>query len=289
MKYSRKRKKIRLRRLFLLISGLLAVIAVIFVLFTVNGAAKLSNMTSLIVAPVIDLYKGVQARLSDTFDSFKENKDLIEENRILKQRLEELEAESLLIEIYKEENESYKQLLNLQMELIQFELISAKIVYKTAGNIQSGITINKGVPKGIVKGMPVLSGDNLFGIVRDSDLLTARVRTIFEKDFAVVARNARNHEILRVRGDSTAYLNMLLVCDYLPLRSDIRIGDIIETSILGEIYPDSIKIGVVESIESDRDGIPLKAYIKPFVEPEKVDTVYVLDFKELEDEQDEEQ
>jgi rod shape-determining protein MreC len=285
MRYTRKRKKIRLRRLFLLVAILLVAITVVFVLFTVNGAARISNLTSVIVAPVVNLYRGVQGRLSDTLDSFSENKGLIEENRILKQRLEELEAQNLLIDIYREENESYKQLLNLQMELIQFELISAKILYKTAGNIQSGITINKGVPKGIVKGMPVLSGDKLFGIVKGSDLLTARVMTIFEKDFAVIARNARNHEILRVRGDSTAYFNMLLVCDYLPLRSDIQIGDIIETSILGEIYPNSIKIGVVESIEHDRDGIPLKAYIRPFVEPEKVDTVYVLDFKELENEQ----
>ena len=157
-------------------------------------------------------------------------------------------------------------------------------MFSTVGNLQTGLTIDKGISSGVTKGMPVLFGDKLLGITKASDLISSRVRTIFEKDFAMIAINTQNHEIVRVRGNSTAYLSELMICDYLPLRSEIKVGDPIETSILGDIYPNSIKVGIVEKIEYDRDGIPVRAYIRPYIDPRDIDIVSVLRYKKIEGE-----
>ena len=284
MKYTKKRKsrKAKKRLTFILIVFFAAVI--ITVLFSVKGAAKISNITTLIINPVISVYKNTTDWISDSINAFSTNRDIIEENEDLKEKLLELESKQLLIKIYEDEIDDYKQLLDLQKELYDFEVVTAKILFSTVGNIQTGLTIDKGISDGIEKGMPVLFGDKLLGVTRNSDLISSRVRTIFEKDFAIIAINAENHEILRVRGDSTAYLSELMICDYLPLRSEIKVGDSIETSILGDVYPNAIKIGIVDKIEYDRDGIPVKAYIRPYIDPRDIDLVCVLRYKKLEGE-----
>ena len=284
MKYTRKKKsrKAKKRLTFILVVFLLAVI--ITVLFSIKGAAKVSNITTLIIDPVISIYENTTEWISDSFNAFSTNQDIISENKELKEKLLELESKQLLIDIYEDEIDDYKLLLDLQNELFDFEIINAKILFTTVGNLQTGLTIDKGISSGVNKGMPVLFGDKLLGITRTSDLISSRVRTIFEKDFAVIAINTQNHEILRVRGNSTAYLSELMVCDYLPLRSEIKIGDSIETSILGGVYPNAIKIGIVEKIEYDRDGIPVKAYIRPYIDPKDIDFVSVLRYKRIEGE-----
>lgn len=284
MKYYGRRRKKRRNRIIAAAISLFLISAVIFVLISVAGAAKISNITSLVLKPVVSLYRNVKESISDSFNAFSENKKIIEENRMLGDRVRELEAEMILMDVYMREIDEYKELLSLQKELSDFDLITAKVVFTTFGNLQTGLTINIGASKNIEKGMPVIYGDKLLGIIRDVDMVSARVRTIYENDFAIIARNAANGEILRVRGNSTAYFRQLLICDYLPLRSEIKEGDLVETSVLGETYPDSIRIGIVDSIEYDRDGMPVKAFLKPCIDPRKIDTVYVLRYKETDHE-----
>jgi rod shape-determining protein MreC len=284
MKYYRKKKETKTKRIMLAAVIFIAAGSLVFVLFSVKGAAKLSNITSLAVDPIVSLFRNTKTWITEGFESFSNNKELIKENKELRDRISEQEAKNLLVELYKDEIDEYKQLLNLQKELYNFQLIYANAIYTTIGNLQTGMTINKGIGDGVAKGMPVLYGDKLLGIVESVDLISARVRTLYEKDFTVIARNSVNHEILRVRGDSTAYLNQLLICDYMPLRSGTKVGDTIETSVLGEVYPDSIKIGTVEKIDYDSDGLPVKAYIRPYIDPNVIDAVYVLSYKELEGE-----
>lgn len=282
----RKKRKKKTLRVIIVSTALVLAILFIVLLFTVDGFSRPSNIVSVVVNPVISLINNTFSGTTDRFKAFKSNKDLIRENNELKQQIEQLNAKLILADVYLEEINEYKELLNLQKELLLFELISAKIVFSTVGNVQTGLTINKGVSAGIRPGMPVLFGDKLLGIVKDSDLISARVRTIYEKDFSIIARNTNNHELYRIRGDSTAYRRQSLICDYLPVRSEIKVGDILETSALGDTYPNSIKIGVVERIDHDRDGIPVKAYVRPYIDPRQIDFVFVLNYKDSDGEQD---
>ena len=284
MKYTKKRKSRKTKKRLTLILVVFFIAVIITVLFSVKGAAKISNITTLIVNPIIQVYKNTTDWISDSFKAFTTNKNIIDENEELKEKLVRLETQQLLIKIYEDEIDDYKLLLDFQKDLSNFEIVTAKIIFSTVGNLQTGLTIDKGISSGIDKGMPVLFGNKLLGVTKDSDIISSRVRTIFEKDFAIIAINARNHEVLRVRGNSTAYLSNLMVCDYLPLRSEIKIGDSIETSTLGDVYPNAIKIGVVEKIEYDRDDLPVKAYIRPYIDPKNIDIVCVLRYKEIEGE-----
>jgi rod shape-determining protein MreC len=68
----------------------------------------------------------------------------------------------------------------------------------------------------------------------------------------------------------------LLVMSKLIGRSDVREGDVVLTSGLGEVYPPGIPIGVVTRVERSAAGtVDLRAYIRPAVDFEHLEWVLV--------------
>ena len=46
-------------------------------------------------------------------------------------------------------------------------------------------------------------------------------------------------------------------------KENIKVGDLVTTSGLSDIFPSGIDIGYIEKIENDKFGISKKAYLKP--------------------------
>ena len=66
----------------------------------------------------------------------------------------------------------------------------------------------------------------------------------------------------------------------IPMDSAIKEGDIILTSGLGSMYPKGIRIGEVNSVEVDNVGIMKKAVVKPYVDFNKLQELFVIVPKE---------
>ena len=66
----------------------------------------------------------------------------------------------------------------------------------------------------------------------------------------------------------------------IPIDSEIKEGDIILTSGLGGMYPQEIRIGEVVSVEVDSVGIMKKAIVKPYVDFNKLEELFVVVPKE---------
>ena len=66
----------------------------------------------------------------------------------------------------------------------------------------------------------------------------------------------------------------------IPMDSAIKEGDIILTSGLGSMYPKGIRIGEVTSVEVDNVGIMKKAVVKPYVDFNKLQELFVIVPKE---------
>ena len=63
---------------------------------------------------------------------------------------------------------------------------------------------------------------------------------------------------------------------YLEPDSDVVIGDTVETSGRGGVFPKGIMIGTIERVVPEDNGISNYAVIKPFVNVEKITNVAII-------------
>ncbi len=67
-----------------------------------------------------------------------------------------------------------------------------------------------------------------------------------------------------------------LKIQYLPMDSQIKEGDVVLTSGLGLVYPKEIRVGEVLSVEEDKVKVMKSAIVKPFVDFEKLEELFII-------------
>ena len=70
--------------------------------------------------------------------------------------------------------------------------------------------------------------------------------------------------------------NMYTKIQYLPMDSQIKEGDVVLTSGLGLVYPKEIRVGEVLSVEEDKVKVMKSAIVKPFVDFEKLEELFII-------------
>ena len=86
----------------------------------------------------------------------------------------------------------------------------------------------------------------------------------------------RTRETAIAEGDYSLLGEGKLRLSYLSKDTDIVIGDTIETSGRGGVFPKGIMIGTVESILVEEDGMSNYAVLRPFVNVETVTHVFII-------------
>ena len=62
--------------------------------------------------------------------------------------------------------------------------------------------------------------------------------------------------------------------------TEVKKGDVVATSMLGNSYPDGIRIGEVISVEEDKVKVMKTAVIKPYINFNKLQQVFVVSPKD---------
>ena len=63
---------------------------------------------------------------------------------------------------------------------------------------------------------------------------------------------------------------------YLTAGNQVVVGDTVETSGRGGVFPKGIMIGTVESVQPEESGLSYYAVIKPFVSVDSVSSVSII-------------
>jgi len=175
----------------------------------------------------------------------------------LQSRLEELEqknqgliAEIIRLEELKKENDSLRQALGVGLQE-EHGLMTAKVISKDMSD--DVILIDKGLKNGVVQGMSVIT---------EQKLLIGKVAEVFEKyskimlishkemsfDVKIKQEGKDISAVAQGQGDSCVDLNLI------PREQEIFQGDIVVTSSLGGVFPESFLVGTIKSFErSDVD------------------------------------
>ena len=174
---------------------------------------------------------------------------LDKENQEMKVRQAELsllanQSEFLLIE-----NQNLRQLMDLQKQ-IPFKTLPVEILFNPPNPISQRIVINRGGYDGLKLGNPIANDAGVLGqVVRLYDR-SAEVSLLEDPDFAVPVQVARNGLRAAVFG---AGRGNPLELRYLPVASDLEVGDVLITSGIDGVYPPGFAVAVISRIERNAD------------------------------------
>lgn len=248
---------------------------------SVNRNSKLnwlSNILSVPLKPVQGFFTLVGQKIDDKLSYFEGIDVLREENEALKEEIALLRAENREYSELKSENDELRRAFGLKGEFDDYTMIGANIIAMEPGNWYSVFKIDMGERDGISADFPVVTGSKgLVGRVLDTDSNTANIQTIIDEDSAIsawIAKAGGGHAI--VRGDMELREDGLCKMVYIPIEVDVEVGDVIETSGIGGIYPKGIIIGEVIEVRKTSSELDRYAVIKPSADLKRLEAVFIL-------------
>lgn len=263
------------------IVSFITIILLVVMGVSANKSSKLNwlnNIISVPMKPVQGFFTTVGRKVGDTFLFFKDIEAVRKENDQLKIQVAGLEKENRELSVLKVKNEELRQALNLKEQFGDYSILGANIVAVDPGNWFNIFKIDIGSKDGVKVDAPVVtSARGLVGRVVSTDLTSSNVQTIIDEESAVsgwIAKAGGGHAI--VRGDMALKGKGLCKMDYIPLEVDVEVGDVIETSGLGGVFPKGILIGEVIEVRKTNSELDRYAIIKPAADFKRLEEVYVL-------------
>lgn len=239
------------------------------------GNNPVANAVGTVLSPVQKWASKAYSFAGDFIGNMVDSRDNARENKKLKEENQKLQGQLRMLEGYKTENDELRRLIELAESRTDFKSTSANVIGKNLSDSVSIITIDKGTKDGIVKNAAVLVPDGLVGVVFETGYNYSKVKTIFDSESSVSSICLRSGDMGIV--EPVGYLASDEKCsmNYIDRSAKTVVGDIIETSGTGGIYPRGIKIGKITEIKEDSRNLTLVAVLETDVKIKNLDKVLV--------------
>ena len=185
--------------------------------------------------------------IKNGFIATKNHFFVYEENKILKQKVKDLEIKKYNTQYIQIENERLKETLN-ELKFSSDEILAKVIVDKQSPFLKS-IIVNKGSKHGVILGMGVLDQEYLVGKVVEVNFTTSRVLLLSDLNSKIPVDILPNNiqSILSGTGDNIGKIQ------YIKEEALIESDSIVYTSGAGGIFKPGVPIGrtVKNSLNSE--------------------------------------
>lgn len=227
-----------------------------------------------ITTEIGDFAETVFSPFTDVWESSLEYDAVVQENRQLHQRIDELQGSSNIIESATEELDRLREVLR-SLDLTHFtdlDTVLASVVVPLGNFQRNTLEISKGSDEGLRQGMPVVVNSGLVGRIMEVRPSSAIVEVITTPDFLVGIKYPKLDRIAPARSDG----EVLVAEEDLALESPL-VGDLVETSGLAEsVYPPGVPVGEVISVDVDEARVKKLIKIRPHADVESLTVVSVL-------------
>ncbi len=184
---------------------------------------------------------------------------LLKENAGLRSELLLAQAELQRLGFLEQENFQLHALLNATKQL-KTKFLAAQILTPTAGSLDQQIAVDKGKAEGLYVGQPVIDAYGLFGQVISVGSKVSKILRITDAKSAIPVMIVRNGIQAIVIGtgcdDSLELVNA-------PETIDIKEGDFLVTSGIGQLFPAGYAVGSVKAIKRISGERFIKVLIMP--------------------------
>ncbi len=221
-----------------------------------------TNLANITVQPVQKTFSFVYEKVSSVVDSFVNAGSYAEENELLRARIAILESDYADIDSYKAENERLLALLNMKSSMPELNLQGASVISIESDNWYNVITIDKGTSSNVKVNDVVMTAQGLVGTVFEVGTTWAKVREIIDIESSISVVCARTGDRGVLEGNFNLAQAGRCKLNYLPKNAKVVIGDRIEISDTGSIYPKGVYIGKIVEIYDDDDGLTLTAIVE---------------------------
>lgn len=249
----------------------LSFITVTFDVYTDSSKQIRSYLTTL-VSPIQYVASLPQQLLDSTSNYASSKQSLLNDNQRLRELLllqnEKLQRFGLL----QAENDKLRALLQTNLRT-DSEKGVAEIMAVASNPFSHNVVIDKGSAQDVFESQSVIDDLGIVGQVTTVGTTNSRVILITDQTHALPVRIARND----VRGilQGTGNIKRLELVN-IPHGTDIKLGDRLITSGLGEVFPDGYPVAEVTQVTPDLSQPFLKVYAKPIAQLDRLRYVLLL-------------
>jgi len=206
-----------------------------------------------------------------TFQQYVFLVNIEKENRMLKQKIAELQEENHRMKEMKLANERLRQLLQFR-EKDSPSMIGAEVIGQDPSSWFKSVTINKGERDGVKKGMAVISPAGVIGQILKTAPHYATVLLLTDYNSAVdsIVQRTRAKTIVEGKGENRCQLK------YLRRAEEVAVGDVVVTSGLGGNFPKGLMVGEIKKVDKKGHGVFQYAELVPSVDLTQLEEVFVI-------------
>lgn len=198
-----------------------------------------------------------------------------EENDQLKKQLnraEEMQNEWVEARLA---NDRLRRLMDMG-KAFAHQVVYAEVIGRDPTAWFKTIIIDKGAKDNVAVGMPVVVPEGIVGQIVDVSGRYAKVLLIVDQNSAVDALVQRTRARGLLKGEFADQCRL----EYVLRKEDVRMGDVIVTSGLDDVFPKGLRIGEIENISGEPNEMFYTVTITPFVDFEKLEELLILPLPE---------
>jgi len=241
--------------------------------------AKINMVDSLVLRVSLPIqYVAAQMALgiSKIMEEYVYLVDVRKENDRLRAEINQLREMNHKLREASTQNRRLRKMLQLRDHL-RGVLLSAQVIGKDVSPFfrVMRIRLDRGERDRVRPGMPVLSANGLVGQIRRtwgrySDVLLTADKT---SAIDVVVQRTGARGMLKGTGGDQNYLCHL---EYLSREDEVKVGDLVVTSGLGQRFPASILVGSISKLVKHEFGLYQEAEVTPTVKFSRLEEVLVM-------------
>jgi rod shape-determining protein MreC len=208
------------------------------------------------------------------------------EKQELEVEIAELQSRLLQLEQFESENRMLRRQLGFSVLSPRKLLLSEVIARGDITGWWHTLRLNKGSENGVVEGMAVISTEGLIGRVASVTSITCDVLLIVDPGCKVACKVVRNGAFGIMQGAGIAVngkvsLEMLAavkpcMIDYISTEHELKQGDMVHTSGLGNVFPEGLPVGRLANVRHDRSGLYQQADVIPGADIDRIKYAFVV-------------
>lgn len=275
--FRNKKKRLSSKYLLLILSCVCIVSIFTSLVLNISGG-PLNSVAGYVFVPMQEGINNAGSWLSSKANDFKTLGEVLAENKELKSQIDDLTTQINKTKLEQYELDNYRELLDLDNQYAEYDKVAAHVIAMDGTNWFSTFTIDKGSKQGLAKGMNVIAGSGLVGIVTDVGPNYSKVRSIIDDSSNVSAMVLTTKDNFNVSG-SLMSMNKDKVLPFSELRDEkdkVKQGDPVVTSYVSDQYQQGILIGYIYSVEDNANNLTKSGYITPVVDFQHLQDVFVI-------------
>lgn len=272
------RRRNRLGSRFFIGVAVVVVLCILSALYSgvTGNPSPVTRIVGFVTTPVQRLASGIGGFFGKGLSYFTDFDALQAENEELRRQLREMEQTVRDAELALEENARLRQQAGQPERMRELTTISAEVIAHNPGDWATTLTLDKGTNHGVAEGDLVTTVDGMVGYVSEVQSNYCEITTVIDVEMQCGALITRTRETAIAEGNYDLMADGNLRLSYLTDDASVVIGDTVETSGRGGLFPKGIMIGTVESVLPEDNGISYYAVLKPFVDVDTVSSVSIV-------------